>query len=221
MGAEHTTEPSDVARLVAVLLTTDEHELEGFRRRCLGRESQQDLERLKLAQRTLLAVGRTVASLADEDWAAVAAAEKALLREALPVEATLASGIHPIVVDLPPAEPMLPSPPSCERSNSSPWIQGRGAFEALSAVPAWSAAPPPAASVLPVEPRLDASAAMRAPIPDQTMGPFVPAQARATAGMLAVSAAAPSSPRHVMPFESHLPVHERTGTELPRLDALP
>jgi hypothetical protein len=75
-----------VARLVAVLLITEDDDLAGFRLRCLGRDSAVDLDKLRMARELLADVGALVAAGDDKDWGALLAAH-GLLKGSQPARA--------------------------------------------------------------------------------------------------------------------------------------
>jgi hypothetical protein len=78
-------EPVDrdtAARLLSVLLTTEDGELESYRRRCIAKDSEIDIARLRAAQELLASIGATLRSTDERAWAQLIAARDLLLEPA-------------------------------------------------------------------------------------------------------------------------------------------
>lgn len=225
---------SELARFFAVLLTTEEHDLEAFRRRFLGRDSDLPLERLELVRRTLLALGEAAMSSSDQRWDAVAKAEQALANATSSVDSTLVAG--GISVDASSLSDAVVAPVGKPNdAGSSPWTKAPAAATPLSRAPA--VRQPPSAAAIPVSaipfehglhPAPPSESPEPAPAPVQVILPKAASAGGernepkewGTLGLEFVAVDF-SGVNAATPFRRRTEPEEKPSSDKPRLDALP
>ncbi|MBN4059138.1 hypothetical protein JYT22_00630 [Endomicrobium sp. AH-315-J14] len=213
-------DPSKAARLVAGLLIAEPSDLEGYRRRCLDKDSKTSTDRLGAAREVLLSLGSVLTSEDEEAWGKLEQARE-LLQE---VAATKPQAKAPVEKVEIPAEKMVASP----AKTKTPSTKIEGPSTKIAGSPAKVGAPParveaPPAKIQAPRPRASRPAPLPPALPRHDSRPPVEVSAQSAAAPKPTLRNAQQPPRPARPEISPSSVtrpHLLNGT-LPAGTALP